>query len=234
MLQAKTHISVSVVAIVALCAVLPHFAGGDGYAYAAARPKAPTSVKVTAEKAHQLKVTWRKVSGASGYIVYMAKRNMTTGRIGKYKKVKTIRKRATVSYTKKNLKAGTKYYFRIKAYKGNAKSKFSKAKAAYAEPKTAFDKPYDKAAIIEDAKAYGDSIGMTWSEPLTKDNCSWEAPPRTSPTLSGKRLKRLVKTGMQRVKKLQADNGYNPGEFHFNLYFEPVGDGEYKLYFLCG
>jgi hypothetical protein len=90
------------------------------------------------------------------------------------------------------------------------------------------------AAIIADAQAYGASIGMTWSAPLTKDNCSREAPIQTSSVLQGERLKTAIESGIRRVKKLQADNEYQPGEFHFQLYLEPIGNGEYSLYFLMG
>jgi hypothetical protein len=102
------------------------------------------------------------------------------------------------------------------------------------KPKTAYDAPYGTAQIIADAKAYGEGIGMTWSAPLTKDNCSWEAPIQTSEVLSGERLRAAVESGIRRVKKLQADNGYQPGEFHFKLYLEPFGNGGYSLYFLMG
>jgi hypothetical protein len=102
------------------------------------------------------------------------------------------------------------------------------------KPKTAYDAPYDKDAIIANAKTYGESIGMTWSAPLTKDNCSWETPFQTSDVLSGARLKRAIEYGIQRAKKLQSDNGYQPGEFHFKLYLEAYGDGEYSVYHLIG
>jgi len=102
------------------------------------------------------------------------------------------------------------------------------------KPKTAYDAPYDTAQIIANAKAYGESIGMTWSAPLTTGNCSWEAPIQTSSVLSGERLKEAIQSSIRRVKKLQADNGYQPGEFHFKLYLEPFGNGEYSLYFLMG
>jgi len=101
-------------------------------------------------------------------------------------------------------------------------------------PKTAYDAPYDVAAIIADAKAYGESIGMTWSEPLTTGNCSWEAPGATSSTLSGERLKTAIEGRIRRIKKLQEDNEYKPGKFHFKVVFEPIGDGEYTIIFLMG
>jgi hypothetical protein len=102
------------------------------------------------------------------------------------------------------------------------------------KPKTAYDAPYDTAAIIADAKAYGESIGMTWSGALNTGNCSWEAPGATSSTLSGERLREAVQSSIRRIKKLQSDNGYQPGEFHFKVVFEAAGSGEYAIYFLMG
>ena len=55
---------------------------------------------------------WKKVSGASGYEIYMK-----TGSKGKYKLVKTIKKGKTVSYTKTKLKKKTKYYFKVRSFK---------------------------------------------------------------------------------------------------------------------
>jgi hypothetical protein len=102
------------------------------------------------------------------------------------------------------------------------------------KPKTAHDAPYDTATIIADAKAYGESIGMTWSDPLTVDNCSWEAPSQTSSVMSGERLKTAIESGIRRVMKLQKDNEYQPGEFHFKLLLVPQGNGEYTIYWLMG
>lgn len=83
--------------------------------------KAPSSVKVkTAKKSARL--TWKSVSNCGGYEVYRA-----TSSKGSYSKVTTIKKRSTVSYTAKKLKAGKKYYFKIRAYKTvNGKKVYSK------------------------------------------------------------------------------------------------------------
>lgn len=60
----------------------------------------------------QVKVSWKKVSGTNGYEVYRA-----TSKDGKYKKVKTIKKGNTVSYTDKKVSSGKKYYYKVKAYR---------------------------------------------------------------------------------------------------------------------
>jgi outer membrane biosynthesis protein TonB len=102
------------------------------------------------------------------------------------------------------------------------------------KPRSAYDAPYDTAAIIADASAYGAGIGMTWSGSLNTGNCSWEAPGTTSADLSGERLKAAIQGRIARIKKLQQDNGYQPGEFHFKVLFESQGNGEYTIYFLMG
>ena len=76
------------------------------------------SAKKTAIKAVKSKkkkaavVTWKKVSGAEGYLIqYSRKSNLTGG------KKLTIKKGSTVSKTIKKLKSGKTYYFRLRAYK---------------------------------------------------------------------------------------------------------------------
>ena len=71
---------------------------------------APTlKVKAGSEKAT---LSWNKVAGASGYEVYMA-----ASKNGTYRKITTIKKGATVTYTKKGLRANRTYYFKVRAYK---------------------------------------------------------------------------------------------------------------------
>ena len=57
-------------------------------------------------------LTWKKVSDAKGYVVYMK-----TGKNGKYKKIADIKDRSTTSYYKTKLQRKKTYYFRVRAYK---------------------------------------------------------------------------------------------------------------------
>ena len=68
------------------------------------------SIKVKAGK-KQVKITWNKVSGANGYEIYMS-----TSKSGKYKKIKSANAK-TISFTKKKLTEGKKYYFKVRTYK---------------------------------------------------------------------------------------------------------------------
>ena len=70
------------------------------------------TTKVTRVSNTSLKVSWNKVSGATGYEIYRCK---TLD--GEYKRIKTITKNSTVSYTNTKLTNGTTYYYKVRAYK---------------------------------------------------------------------------------------------------------------------
>ena len=85
-----------------------------------------TGLKITTSgKSGYLKITWKAVSGASGYQVY---RSMT-GKSGSYSRVATVRN-GQVSYADTGLKGSTTYYYAVRAFrttsKGNAYGSFSK------------------------------------------------------------------------------------------------------------
>ena len=73
------------------------------------KPAAPV-IKAKAGK-RKITVSWKKVSGAKGYVVYRAVK-----KTGKYKKIKTIKKSSARSWTNKNLKKGKKYFYKVRAY----------------------------------------------------------------------------------------------------------------------
>lgn len=70
------------------------------------------SFSVTSVDYRTNKVSWKKVSGASGYRIYRS-----TSRNGKYSKVKTITSSSTTSWKNTGLKAGKAYYYKIRAYR---------------------------------------------------------------------------------------------------------------------
>lgn len=63
-----------------------------------------------------VKVSWKKVTGADGYVLYGAPCN-TKDKTYKMKKLAVIKNGSKVTYTDKKLKAGTYYKYYIKAYK---------------------------------------------------------------------------------------------------------------------
>lgn len=72
--------------------------------------KAKNSAKKTAT------VSWKKVKGATGYVVYRA-----TSKNGKYKAVKKITKGSTIKYVNKKLKKKKTYYYKVRAFKKSGK-----------------------------------------------------------------------------------------------------------------
>lgn len=73
--------------------------------------KAPKISEVTT-KSKKATVKWKKVSGATGYEVYMS-----NSKNGKYTKVGTNTKNSKVSYTSKKLTKGKTYYFKVRTYR---------------------------------------------------------------------------------------------------------------------
>lgn len=91
------------------------------------KPKTNKVSKLKKSGSKSIKVYWSKVSGVSGYQVYMS-----TKKKSGYKKVKTLSYKKR-SYTKTKLKKKKRYYFKVRSYKtvGGTKiySSFSSVKS---------------------------------------------------------------------------------------------------------
>lgn len=83
----------------------------------------PAKAVIRAKRSgRKIKVTIKKVSGASGYRVYLKK-----GKKGKYHRVKTYKGSKKRTYTSKRLKRKKTYYVKVRAYKTyNSKKYFGK------------------------------------------------------------------------------------------------------------
>ena len=75
-------------------------------------PAAPASFKAARASSSSIKLSWEKVSYASGYAVYRA-----TSSSGTYTKITTIKSGSAVSYTNKSLTTGKTYYYKMRAYR---------------------------------------------------------------------------------------------------------------------
>jgi fibronectin type 3 domain-containing protein len=75
-------------------------------------PAKPASVKAKRASSSSIKVTWTKVSGASGYEIYRA-----TSKSGKYAISGTIKSGSTVIFTNNNLTKGKTYFYQVRAYR---------------------------------------------------------------------------------------------------------------------
>ena len=71
-----------------------------------------TSLNATSAGVSSIKLSWKKVSKASGYVIYRA-----DSANGKYKAIKTIKKGKTTSFTDKKRTTGKTYYYKLRPYK---------------------------------------------------------------------------------------------------------------------
>ena len=72
----------------------------------------PSKINVKAIGYNSIKISWNKVSGAGGYMVYRANTNS-----GKYSAVKTLTSGTTVSCTDSGVELNKLYYYKVKAYR---------------------------------------------------------------------------------------------------------------------
>ncbi len=81
----------------------------------------PVKAKITKVKPgkKKVKLTWKKIKSVTGYQVWMS-----TKKSSGYKKIATIKKAKSVTFTKKKLKSKKKYYFRIRAYRKVGKTTY--------------------------------------------------------------------------------------------------------------
>lgn len=75
------------------------------------RPKTNKIKKLKKSGKKSIKITWSKVSGTTKYQIYMSKKKSSG-----YKRIKTASSKSA-SYTKKSLKRGRRYYFKVRSYK---------------------------------------------------------------------------------------------------------------------
>lgn len=91
------------------------------------KPAKVSKVKLKAGNG-QATIKWKKIKGVSGYAIYRS-----TKKSGRYKKIKTVKKASTTSYTNKNLSSNKKYYYKVRAYK---KVKGKKVYGSYSSVKS--------------------------------------------------------------------------------------------------
>ncbi|MCC8168525.1 MAG: fibronectin type III domain-containing protein [Clostridiales bacterium] len=70
-------------------------------------------IKEITNSSGNIKLTWSKVKGASGYYIYRKKAD------GSFKKVKTVKDGEKVSWTDKDASKNTMYYYCVKSYSGD-------------------------------------------------------------------------------------------------------------------
>lgn len=118
---------------------------------AAVKVKATTvSVKAANKASRYIKLSWKKVSGADGYVVM--------NKTGKgWKTIKTIKKNSLASYVYKKADLGKKYTFAVKAYKK------ADGKTVYSKYHSVSLKAVPQSPDIR-TKVYKGSIKVTWKK----------------------------------------------------------------------
>ncbi len=146
-------------------------------------PSAPVLSALTNES-KGVKISWKKVSDASGYNIYRKTGN------GKFQKVKTIDKAATTSWTDSGVKGknGTTYQYQVCACKGNLESKDSGTK-------TVIRLTANKLTSVKNVK--GKKLQVKWSK--NKKSSGYEVQYSTSKNFKGAKVKKIA--GAKKVTK---------------------------------
>lgn len=100
------------------------------------------------------KLTWNKISGATGYRIYRS-----TSEDGTYTAIRNLKDVSVLSYTNSSLKTGTTYYYKMRAFRiVGSKTYYSE----YTKPITV--KPVPAKAVISSITAQsGKKIKISWN-----------------------------------------------------------------------
>ena len=101
----------------------------------------------------EIKLSWKKVSGASGYSVCMRKN-------GKYPQIADVKSGSTLTYTVKNLTNATRENFKVRAYK-TVKGK--KVYGAYSDNWNTATNPQPAKGLKVSSVSY-DSVKLSWTK----------------------------------------------------------------------
>lgn len=96
-----------------------------------AKPATPVISSVKRTAYNKLKISWKKVSGVSGYKVYRS-----TSANGKYTRIKTLKGNKRFYYTDKKRSCGKTYYYKVIAYKKSKGKKYDSSASAYKAGRT--------------------------------------------------------------------------------------------------
>lgn len=103
---------------------------------------------------NNVKLTWRKVTGATGYQIYRSTKSSSG-----YKSLKTITSGSTISYTDKSVKFNTTYYYKIRAYRTVNGKKVYSAWSTVKKQKVQVTAP-----AIKKVSTGSFSVTLTWSK----------------------------------------------------------------------
>jgi len=155
-----------------------------------------------------VKVTWNKITGATGYKVYRAE--YKNGKWSSWKGMKTIDKGSTVSYTDKSAKSGVKYKYTVKAVNGKTASTYKSSSSLLylAQPKVAVKALSNgiKVAWVQSAGATSYKIYRSEYNAKTKKWSSWKTI-KTAKSTSKSYVDKSAKKGVKYRYTVKAVNG---------------------------
>lgn len=125
---------------------------GYGKAVSGKTVKKTSITKIVSTSSTKQTITWKKVSGANGYVIYRS-----TKKNSGYKKIKTISSANTTSYKDSGLKAGTKYYYKVKT-----RNKVN-GKTGYGSYSTVRNGRVGKKAVASAAGSSATKITVSWT-----------------------------------------------------------------------
>ncbi len=134
-------------------------------------PGTPTGTTVL-NSANAIKVSWKSVNGASGYIVYRKANNSTS-----WTRIATVK---STSYMDKSVKANVKYTYTIKAYKGKVYSQYNTtgwSGAILSAPtvKIANSSTGVKVTWTKNSAASGYAVYRSTYDPVNKSWSAWSS-----------------------------------------------------------
>lgn len=116
------------------------------------KPAKPTGVKASKNKSGSIRISWKKASNATGYIVYRYNSSSK-----KWSKIKTTK---DTSYVNTGLKSGTDYKYKVKAYSQLGKEKKYSSYSSVMKTSTAPAKP----RLIQAKKAGKGKVALKWNK----------------------------------------------------------------------
>lgn len=115
---------------------------------------APKLVSAKATAYNRIKITWKKVNNARGYMVYRKENN------GSWKRIATIKNNKTVAYMDKKAVPGTKYTYTVRAYQSNGLGTYQgKYNTRGVSVKTSLSAPK-----LVSAKKAGRNVQLRWKK----------------------------------------------------------------------
>lgn len=158
----------------------------------------PSITSVVSKDSTSLEITWKKVNGASGYVIYRS-----NSQNGSYSKIKTIENADTVTYTDTKRTEGKNYYYKVEAYNYNDGTKGYSGRSAVKSGKTL------KKTSITTLASSANAIQIKWKK--NSDGTGYQIYRSTSKNGTYKKVKTISKNSTTSYK----DSGLTGGKTYY-------------------